>query len=227
MALGLDAEALETIEADLLPGLLASLLNDLRQRNTGDEAEQLAAFCLRMAQAGWPWAGTVAETLELQNRLTPRGTLPEDAMQPADALRVWRTLPKWEENAPRPPPASHAITPLEVRARLAHILGDGAESRAGQADFANVCINAFAPRSMPGDPTVLLAEAGTGTGKTLATSPPPASGPNAMTGRYGSAPIPATCNARSSRKPAASTPTAPHIGRRSCSARAARTICAC
>ncbi|MFT8655892.1 MAG: ATP-dependent DNA helicase [Acetobacter papayae] len=167
MALGLDAETLETIEADLLPGLLASLLNDLRQRNTGDEAEQLAAFCLRMAQAGWPWAGTVAETLELQNRLTPRGTLPEEAMQPADALRVWRTLPKWEENAPRPPPASHAITPLEVRARLAHILGEGAESRAGQADFANVCINAFAPRSMPGDPTVLLAEAGTGTGKTL------------------------------------------------------------
>ncbi|MFT8886340.1 MAG: ATP-dependent DNA helicase, partial [Acetobacter papayae] len=87
MALGLDAEALETIEADLLPGLLASLLNDLRQRNTGDEAEQLAAFCLRMAQAGWPWAGTVAETLELQNRLTPRGTLPEEALQLVDALR--------------------------------------------------------------------------------------------------------------------------------------------
>ncbi|MBO1327720.1 ATP-dependent DNA helicase [Acetobacter suratthaniensis] len=167
LALGLDVEGQETIEADLLPNLLATLLNDLRQRNTGAEADSLAAFCLRMAQAGWPWAGTVAETLELETRLTPRGTLPEDALQPADALRVWRTLPKWEESAPRPPPASHAITPLEVRARLAHILGEGAESRAGQADFANVCINAFEPRSMPGDPAVLLAEAGTGTGKTL------------------------------------------------------------
>lgn len=167
LALGVEEERIGQAEADLLPLLTSLMLAELARLKSGPESEFLAALTVRLGQAGWPWAGTVAETLGLHEKLGPRGQLPEDAMQPGDALRVWRVLPKWEDVAPRPPPASHPITSAEARARLTMLLGEGAESRAGQADFASVSTAAFEPRTMRGNPAVVLAEAGTGTGKTL------------------------------------------------------------
>uniref|UniRef100_UPI00131AD2AB ATP-dependent DNA helicase n=1 Tax=Acidisphaera sp. L21 TaxID=1641851 RepID=UPI00131AD2AB len=51
--------------------------------------------------------------------------------------------------------------------RLAAILGPGAEQRPGQGDYASAAAAAFEPRETRGDPATVLAEAGTGTGKTL------------------------------------------------------------
>ncbi|MDE7547304.1 ATP-dependent DNA helicase [Acetobacter fabarum] len=167
LALGLDAQSIEQAEADVLPNLLSILLGELaRQARTG-QIDLLAALTVRLGQAGWIWTGTVAETIGLHSRMTNNGRLAEDAMQPTDALRVWRHLPKWEESAQRPPPASHPISPAEARERLVNILGSDAEVRSGQADFASVSTEAFTPRTMRGDPAIVLAEAGTGTGKTL------------------------------------------------------------
>ncbi len=45
--------------------------------------------------------------------------------------------------------------------------GAGAEQRPGQGDYAAAAAAAFAPRETRGDPATVLAEAGTGTGKTL------------------------------------------------------------
>ncbi|OUJ15641.1 DNA helicase [Acetobacter orientalis] len=167
LALGVEPERIGQAEADLLPLLVSLMLVELARQKNGPNAEFLAALTVRLGQAGWPWAGTVAETLSLPAKLGPRGQLPEEAMQPGDALRIWRTLPKWEDVAPRPPPASHPITAAEARARLTQLLGEGAESRAGQADFASVSTAAFEPRTLRGNPAIVLAEAGTGTGKTL------------------------------------------------------------
>ena len=55
----------------------------------------------------------------------------------------------------------------EARSRLADMLGPDAEQRPGQADYAGAAAAAFAPRETRGDPHLVLAEAGTGTGKTL------------------------------------------------------------
>ncbi|OUJ00370.1 ATP-dependent DNA helicase [Acetobacter sp. DsW_54] len=167
LALGLDEQNIDRAEADLLPNLLSILLGELARQARSGQIELLAAFTVRLGQAGWIWTGTVAETIDLHSRLTNNGRLAEEATQPADALRVWRHLPKWEENAQRPPPASHPISPAEARERLVNILGSDAEVRSGQADFASVSTEAFAPRTMRGDPAIVLAEAGTGTGKTL------------------------------------------------------------
>ena len=82
-------------------------------------------------------------------------------------MRVWKRLPEWEEAAPPPPPGSLPVTPAEARTRLAAILGSTAEQRPGQADYAAAAAAAFAPRAQRGDPHLVLAEAGTGTGKTL------------------------------------------------------------
>src|SRR5208283_5485185 len=64
-------------------------------------------------------------------------------------------------------PSSDPVSEAEARARLAAILGSEAEQRPGQADYAGAATAAFAPRETKGDPHLVLAEAGTGTGTTL------------------------------------------------------------
>jgi ATP-dependent DNA helicase DinG len=65
------------------------------------------------------------------------------------------------------PRGTQAVAGAAARARLAELLGDAAELRPGQADFAAAAAEAFAPREAENAPRMMLAEAGTGTGKTL------------------------------------------------------------
>jgi len=113
-----------------------------------------------MAQAGWPWGVSVLSSL---------GTDLDDAGARAGTagLDVWRRLPEWEEQAPPPPPGAAPVDPSEARARLAFLLGGDAEARPSQADYASAVTAAFAPPDMEGAPLAVLAEAGTGVGKTL------------------------------------------------------------
>jgi ATP-dependent DNA helicase DinG len=66
-----------------------------------------------------------------------------------------------------PRPRQRAGEPAEARCRLAELLGEGAEARPQQADYASAIASAFAPRLREGEPQFVLAEAGTGVGKTL------------------------------------------------------------
>ncbi|GBQ23942.1 DNA helicase C2 [Acetobacter estunensis NRIC 0472] len=163
LALALELEEAEQgpVGAEVLPRLLVRLLADLRQIAQGPAREIVQALAVRLGQAGWIWAPVVLESVGVD------GPLSRDALQPANALRIWYELPKWEETAQRPPPGSMPVTPAEARSRLSEMLGSQAEIRVGQADFADVATNAFAPREVIGMPRVVLAEAGTGTGKTL------------------------------------------------------------
>ncbi len=142
------AAAMLADRADLLLGHLALL----RGTGAGRDAGAIAA---RMAAAGWTWGSAV------------RAALAAPAESGPDALRVWKRLPEWEDAAPRPQPTAHAVSPEAARARLAAMLGAPAEPRPMQADYAAAVAAAFAPRQARGDPHVVLAEAGTGTGKTL------------------------------------------------------------
>ena len=54
-----------------------------------------------------------------------------------------------------------------MRDRLAALAGAGAEQRLGQRDYAAAASGAFTPRDSRDAPTMVLAEAGTGIGKTL------------------------------------------------------------
>ncbi len=115
-----------------------------------------AGLAARMGRAGWGWAGFVCAALGAP------GAAPS-----AEALRVWRRLPEWEEAPPPPPPSAHPVSEAEARARLAAMLGSEAEQRPGQSDYAGAAAAAFAPRAERGAPHMVLAEAGTGSGKTL------------------------------------------------------------
>ena len=144
--------------AESLLSIAHSLLSDLVSMAKGMNAMQLAerqGIAWVMAKAGWGFGPAVVAALGTSEG---RGTR---------ALRIWDRLPEWQENPPPSPPSSHPVSSTEARARLAKMLGEGAEQRPGQSDYASAATLSFAPREQAGTPNVVLAEAGTGTGKTL------------------------------------------------------------
>jgi ATP-dependent DNA helicase DinG len=151
--LPLPAPGLEAA-ATLLPEIVGVLLRRLASGAGTPLNRDAAALAAYMGEAGWPWAAAVLNVLG-QAR-------PND-----DALRIWKRLPDWEESAPPAAATSLPVSESEARARLAAILGPAAEQRPGQADYAAAATAAFAPGEQRGDPHLVLAEAGTGTGKTL------------------------------------------------------------
>jgi len=146
----LDSAALAL--ADMAEALLARLAAG-KNTPANRDAPGLAA---RMGAAGWGWAPYALAALGQP-----------DARPDGMAMRLGKRLPKWEEVAPRPPPSAFAVTSAQARARLATLLGPGAEQRPAQADYASAVSEAFAPRLAEGSPHVVIAEAGTGTGKTF------------------------------------------------------------
>jgi len=131
---------------------LLSRLGQLSPRN-------LINVAWAMARGGWVWAPAVLAAL---------GEEAEDKMRaPGSGLDVWSHLQEWSEHAPSTPPGSEPVSPAESRARLTQLLGAGAEERPSQADYASAATSAFQPRNHAGAPNLVLAEAGTGVGKTL------------------------------------------------------------
>lgn len=100
----------------------------------------------------WGWAPAILE------RLDPAGK---------DERWLFSRLPEWEEKPPRPAPRPVHVSEGDALARLDDLTGHGAEMRPGQRDYARAATKAFAPREARDRPNLLLAEAGTGIGKTL------------------------------------------------------------
>ncbi|MFC4272398.1 ATP-dependent DNA helicase [Sneathiella chungangensis] len=122
----------------------------------GKNRKEASAIAMTMGQAGWNWAPAVLAALGLPESRDRYG-----------GLDAWRALPEWPDYAPEPPPDDIAVSEFEARERLKEMLGDNAESRPQQADFSALASHAFLPRDQADAPNLVLAEAGTGTGKTL------------------------------------------------------------
>src|SRR5438445_9117195 len=86
---------------------------------------------------------------------------------------VFSRLKEWAEPADSPPPRTGAIDPAEARDKLDQLTGR-AEPREGQKAMAEAVTSVFAPKRAKDAPNLLLAEAGTGIGKTLAYLAPAA-----------------------------------------------------
>lgn len=156
------ADALDLPRAESLadaPMLLRrcafALLGHLKDEPASADTVRLA---MSMARGGWPWGPAVLAALGSSDDGVRAGT---------SGLDIWRRLPEWPDQAPPPPPGDAAVDPAEARARLADLLGDAAESRPSQADYASAVTAAFAPRDAEDVPHFVMAEAGTGVGKTL------------------------------------------------------------
>ena len=142
-------------DGEKLPAAALALLRELAAAPVDrPNAERLAGA---LARTDWPWAGAVQAALGGAAREAPG----------LAGLDIWNRLPKWEEPAPEPPPEDHPVAPAEAAKRLAELLGAGAEDRPPQVDYAKAVTEAFRPRDLAGEPRLVLAEAGTGVGKTL------------------------------------------------------------
>lgn len=141
-----EAEALTLWQAqDVLLGQLSDL----------DKArgERAASIALQMKKGGWNWAASVLSALG-------HPTAEQDGFA---AMASWRLLPEWAEFAP--PPAQDAeVEESESRQRLSELLAKAGrtEPRPQQSDYASALAHAFSQEG-----GVVLAEAGTGVGKTL------------------------------------------------------------
>ncbi|RZJ97320.1 MAG: ATP-dependent DNA helicase, partial [Brevundimonas sp.] len=114
-----------------------------------------------LGRAGWAWSPFVAGALQHQP-LRPR-------QHRSAGIDAWARLPEWEDEAPRGEAGSAPVDSESARIRLEKLLQASGldESRPTQSDYAAEAAFAFSPRNEEGRPRVLLAEAGTGTGKTL------------------------------------------------------------
>ena len=153
-ALGLAIPTTLDEEAELLFLAARALLAELA--GAGPDA---AGAAWAMGGGGWPWAPSVLHSLNAGEAPHSRALI--------EGLRVTARLPEWEEVPPEPAPENLPVEAVEARARLVRFLGDDAEERPQQKDYASDVATAFRPRDRAGEPHLVLAEAGTGVGKTL------------------------------------------------------------
>ena len=148
-------------EGDCIALLQAArhLLLDLsRARDEKSDAAALARVMAGSDGQGWAWAPFVLAAL---------GAAP-DASLTRTALHVWNKIPEWPEHAPEAAPGQNGLEPPEVKARLFEMLAPSRQTpRPQQESYACALTQAFAPRPAEERPNLVLAEAGTGVGKTL------------------------------------------------------------
>jgi ATP-dependent DNA helicase DinG len=156
-ALGLDPPASEADAAGALKRIaerLLAVLVDAEWR----EREGAWTSNATLHRLGWGWAPLVGARVERPER---------------GERMLFSRLKQWEETAERPPPLTIAIDPFDARAKLDRLTGR-IEPREGQKAMAEAVTSVFAPKPGKDAPNMLLAEAGTGIGKTLAYLAPAA-----------------------------------------------------
>ncbi len=156
LALDLPEPANHVDEAMTLLAAATTLLGELGRQDPR-EARRAATLAATMARGGWGWGPPVLAALGDPGAAGGR----------RGGLDVWEILPEWAEHADMPAPSQEPVTGPEARERLRNLLGAEAEARPTQGDYAELAAHAFRPRDQYGLPNMVLAEAGTGIGKTL------------------------------------------------------------
>lgn len=165
-ALGLEPPATEAASPLFLRAAAAALLAETA--NAGWRFRAGAAESLdRLHRRGWPWSGLVADRL----KPGPRAPALFEALEP------------WADAPPRPAPRERALAEAEVLAMLERLAGSRREPRDGQKAYALAAAAAFAPRETRDGPNLVVAEAGTGIGKTLGYLAPAAAHAEATGGQ--------------------------------------------
>lgn len=165
-ALGLSPPTDFESQAMSLVECTQALLQDLQRDMWQAKANPLSiAGVMGQQGSGWNWTPFVFSALG--EEYDPRVPV----ISKSD-LNIWKNLPEWSEEAPPPSPSHFPVTGEESREQLKRLLGSGAETRQQQMDYTTALTAAFAPRDSAEEneelePHVVLAEAGTGVGKTL------------------------------------------------------------
>jgi ATP-dependent DNA helicase DinG len=143
---GGDAEAAEALKR--IAGCLLDTLGDTEWK----EREGAWTSNATLHRLGWGWSPLLGARLERPER---------------GERMLFSRLKQWDEAGERPPPRTIPVDPADARAKLDRLTGR-AEAREGQRAMAEAVTKIFAPKPAKGATNLLLAEAGTGIGKTLA-----------------------------------------------------------
>ncbi|MCI5060757.1 MAG: ATP-dependent DNA helicase [Alphaproteobacteria bacterium] len=152
-----DFESVPLSMLDSMKALLSDIRNDIWEAKA--DPTKIANVMGGQGE-GWPWTPFI---------LAARGEKydPRIPVMSKVDLNIWKNLPEWSEEAPPLPPSHHGLNSQETAQQLEKILGPHAEKRTAQIDYSSSLIPAFAPREEQENPHIVLAEAGTGVGKTL------------------------------------------------------------
>jgi len=158
-ALGMPEPRGAEAQAQALRDACARLLAELAATPEPSREEALA-IAETLARAGWAWGPATVAAL----RSAPVG----NAFR-SSGLDVWTRLSEWEGEPPPGEAGSRPVAPEAAAERLTSLLQQAGldEARPAQAVFAAEAAFAFQPREREGEPRMMLAEAGTGIGKTL------------------------------------------------------------
>lgn len=143
-------------EAECLALVARALLEEL---SAAVPDKMTTATAWAMQRGGWPWASSVLAALG--------GAEQPHSGNVASGLHVWDRIKEWEDRGEPTPPRDLPVEEVEARAQLVRLLGPQAEERPQQMDYAGDVSAAFLARHRAGEPNLVLADAGTGVGKTL------------------------------------------------------------
>jgi len=163
-ALGLasdyEAEDLPLLLVDCLSTLLKDLTELPEDKRT---ALSKTAKLMGLQGRGWVWAPYVMGALGFPYD-------PKEQVNAQPVLSLLKKLPEWSERAPPPPPSQYPVSIEKAEERLKAFLREGntaSEERPQQVDFTKAMTHVFDTKDDLEEPHVLLAQAGTGVGKTL------------------------------------------------------------
>ena len=121
-------------------------------------SDSCVAIAHVMNDAGWIWGESILKAL---------GN-PEAPEMQHNPLHVWNVLSEWKEVPTRNAEETHQIEGGEASKHLEQLLAKNQRSpRNGQFEYAEGVAKVFAPRQEQDPAQIVLAEAGTGIGKTL------------------------------------------------------------
>jgi ATP-dependent DNA helicase DinG len=156
---------------EAMKALLTDFAHQVEHAGKNKARKDPLEIAATMGQQGKGWVWTPYLFAACGKEYNPAAPLP-----PRSALATWKSLPEWSEEAPRPPPSHHHISEDESEQKLKELLETkNAESRPQQIRYARQMTPAFSPLDdeniddVTGEvnPHIVLAEAGTGVGKTL------------------------------------------------------------
>ena len=150
-ALGLEPPAGDADAALALMQITDSLLSILADPDWR-EREGAWTSNATLHRLGWGWAPLIGSRLERPDR---------------GERMLFSRLKQWEEAGDRPPPRTVLVDAQDARDKLDRLTGR-IEPREGQKAMAEAVTQVFNPKRAKDAPNLLLAEAGTGIGKTLA-----------------------------------------------------------
>jgi len=149
--LGLDPPTSEAEAARKLQDIAQQLLGTFRDPDWR-EREGAWTSNATLHRLGWGWGPLVGAQLERPER---------------GERMLFSRLKQWDEAADRPPPRTVTVAAGAARQKLDQLTGR-VECREGQRAMTEAVTSVFEPKRSKDAPNLLLAEAGTGIGKTLA-----------------------------------------------------------